>query len=50
MHVRVQRSAETYTATAGYAQSNLARLVEPYVSKEHLQDTYYDGWCTMCEE
>jgi len=32
------------TATQGF----IIEQVEPYVSKEHLQDTDYDGWCTLC--
>lgn len=34
------------TTTQGF----IVEQVEPYVSKEHIQDTDYDGWCTMCEE
>lgn len=39
VYVRVQRSAETYTATAGYVQSNLARLVELYRMTKNDQQT-----------
>lgn len=34
------------TATQGF----IVEQVEPYVSKDHLQDTDYEGWCTLCEE
>ena len=34
------------TATQGF----IVEQVEPYVSETHLQDTDYEGWCTMCEE
>jgi len=32
------------TATQGF----IIEQVEPYVSKDHLQDTDYEGWCTLC--
>ena len=34
------------TATQGF----IIEQVEPYVSKTDLQDTDYDGWCTLCED
>lgn len=39
VYVRVQRSAETYTATENYVQSNLARLVELYRMTKNDQQT-----------
>ena len=39
VYVRVQRSAETYRATADYVQSNLARLAELYRMTENNQQT-----------
>ena len=40
VYVRVQRSTETYIATAGYVQSNLARLVELYRMTKNDQQTH----------
>ena len=34
------------TATQGF----IIEQVEPYVSETHLQDTDYEGWCTLCNE
>ena len=34
------------TATQGF----IIEQVEPYVSKDYIQDTDYDGWCTLCQE
>jgi len=34
------------TATQGF----IIEQVEPYVSETDLQDTDYDGWCTICAE
>lgn len=34
------------TATQGF----IIEQVEPYVSETDLQDTDYDGWCTLCEK
>lgn len=34
------------TATQGF----IIEQVEPYVSKTHIQDTDYEGWCTTCGE
>jgi hypothetical protein len=34
------------TATQGF----IIEQVEPYVSKDYIQDTDYDGWCTLCKE
>lgn len=39
VYVRVQRSAETYRATADYVQINLARLAEAYRMTENDQQT-----------
>ena len=32
------------TATQGF----IVEQVEPYVNETYLQDTEYDGWCTVC--
>ena len=32
------------TATQGF----IVEQVEPYVSETDLQDTDYEGWCTIC--
>lgn len=34
------------TATQGF----IIEQVEPYVNKTDLQDTDYEGWCTLCNE
>jgi len=34
------------TATQGF----IIEQVEPYINETDLQDTDYDGWCTICEE
>jgi len=33
------------TATQGF----IIEQVEPYVSENHISDTDYDGWCTICK-